>query len=246
VPFLRVVRDKRGYETTYLMHWYREGSRQRSRILYVFRTPGGVRVGRDPFEPEVLRQIEVQHPDIQFDWAVVRENQQVVEPGPDFRRRRPRRETDEPAPADPEPGVRPEPAAVAPTPMPPVPTSIHGATSDEQVAFLAHWYPLLRDRITARVADPARRAMLLDLAERINPASWTDADQITSGLQNAAEALETLGPALAKRRRRPRRKSPRGAAGTSADAGAAGDDAAGTAPDTEQTADAEGAEGDEP
>ena len=56
VPFLRVIRDKRGYETTYLMHWYREGNRQRSRILYVFRTPGGVRVGREALEPDVLRR----------------------------------------------------------------------------------------------------------------------------------------------------------------------------------------------
>ena len=61
------------------MHWYREGSRQRSRILYVFRTPGGVRVGRDPLEPDVLRDIEAQYPDIEFDWKAVLDNQQVVE-----------------------------------------------------------------------------------------------------------------------------------------------------------------------
>ena len=79
MPFLRVVRDKRGYETTYLMHWYREGNRQHSRILYVFRSPGSVRVGRDPLEPEILQQIEAQHPDIAFDWNVVRDNQQVVD-----------------------------------------------------------------------------------------------------------------------------------------------------------------------
>ena len=72
MPFLRVIRDKRGYETTYLMHWYRDGSRQRSRILYVFRTPGGVRVGRHPLEHDVLRQIETLHPDISFYWNVVR------------------------------------------------------------------------------------------------------------------------------------------------------------------------------
>ena len=82
MPFLRVIRDKRGYETTYLMHWYREGNRQRSRILYVFRSPGGVRVGREPLEPEMIRQIEAQHPDIAFDWKVVRENQQIVETAP--------------------------------------------------------------------------------------------------------------------------------------------------------------------
>ena len=91
MPFLRVLRDKRGYETTYLMHWFRDGSRQRSRVLYVFRTPGGVRVGRAPLEPDVLRQIEARYPEVVFDWPAVRENQQVIEPPPEFRRRRPKR-----------------------------------------------------------------------------------------------------------------------------------------------------------
>src|SRR5688500_17293025 len=93
------------------MHWYRENNRQRSRILYVFRTPGGVRVGRNPLEPEVLRQIEAQNPDIAFDWNVVRENQQIVESSVEPRRRRPKREDAAPAAAS-------EPAAAAPAPAP--------------------------------------------------------------------------------------------------------------------------------
>lgn len=222
MPFLRVVRDKRGYETTYLMHWYREGSRQRSRILYVFRTPGGARVGRDPFEPEVLRQIEAQHPDIDFDWAVVRDNQQVIEANPEPRRRRPRREADEaPAPAVVETEAKSEPVpAAAPPPAPPVPSTIQGDTPDEQVAFLATWYPQLRERVIARIADPARQATLLELTERLNPGAWTDADQITAGLQTAAEALERLAHVLAKRRRRPRRKRPSGATASTFEAAA--------------------------
>ena len=79
MPFLRVIRDKRGYETTYLMHLYREGHRQRSRILYVFRSPGGVRVGRGALDPDVLREIEAQYPDIAFDWKDVREQKQHIE-----------------------------------------------------------------------------------------------------------------------------------------------------------------------
>ena len=74
------------------MHLYRDGQRQRSKILYVFRTPGGVRVGRDPLEPDVLRQIESQYPDIPFNWQMVRESQQVIETSAEPRRRRPRRE----------------------------------------------------------------------------------------------------------------------------------------------------------
>ena len=213
MPFLRVIRDKRGYETTYLMHWYREGNRQRSRILYVFRTPGGVRVGREALEPGVLREIESEYPDIDFDWPVVVENQQVVEPTPEAFRSRKKRRTEEeataiPASAAPVPAPAPEgqPAAAAPGPVrPPVPSVIEGATPDEQIAFLAQWYPLIRDRIPQRITDPARQETLLALVERLNPAMWSDADQITTGLQQASEALERLARVFARRRRRARR-----------------------------------------
>lgn len=224
MAFLRVIRDRRGYETTYLMHWFREGSRQRSRILYVFRTPGGVRVGRAPLEPEVLRQIESQHPDIDFDWTVIRENQQVIEPAMEPRRRRPRRDETEAAAAAPSspPQAPPEaqpPAAPSPSPppdagveprdapaAPPIPATLQGTTPDEQMAFLAEWYPIIRERIPARTADPGRREALFALAERLNPAGWTDADQITSGLEDAALALERLSHVFARRRRRTRRR----------------------------------------
>jgi hypothetical protein len=199
VPFLRVIRDKRGYETTYLMHWYREGTRQHSRILYVFRSPGGVRVGRDPLEPEVMRELESQHPDVAFDWKVVRENQQVIEPAAELGRRRPRQEEAAVAPT-------PRPAA-APTPVAPAfPTTIEGDTPDAQIAFLVQLYPTVRERIPQRTPDPVRQEALLALAERLNPAAWTDADQITTGLQQAAEALERLSHVFAKRRRRAKKK----------------------------------------
>jgi len=210
VPFLRVIRDKRGYETTYLMHLYRDGLRQRSKILYMFRTPGGARVGRDPLEPDVLRQIESQYPDIQFNWATVRESQQVIETSIEPRRRRPRREDETPAVAPSVP-VAPAAAPAAPVePAPPrlaIPSVIEGETPDERIAFLTHWHPIIRERIPHRTSDPARQEALNALADRLNPANWTDADEITAGLQQAAEALERLSHVFAKRRRRGRRKS---------------------------------------
>jgi hypothetical protein len=202
VPFLRVIRDKRGYETTYLMHIYRDGIRQRTKILYIFRTPGGVRVGRDPLETDVQRQLEGQYPDIAFNWGAVRETQQIIETAAEPRRRRPRRDEEAPpteiaaAPAS-----EPEPPRVV------LPATIEGATPDEQIAFLSHWYPLVRDRIARRTLDPARQEALTALADRLNPSAWTDADQITAGLQSAAEALERLSRVFAKRRRRARRRS---------------------------------------
>jgi hypothetical protein len=210
VPFLRVIRDKRGYETTYLMHLYRDGQRQRTKILYVFRTPGGVRVGRDALEPDVLRQIEAQNPDIAFNWQAVRESQQFIETSVEPRRRRPKRE-EETAPPEPAPVAAPviAPVVAPPTPQPPrvtIPSTIDGATPDERMAFLTHWYPILRERIPHRTSDSSRQEALNALAERLNPANWTDADQITAGLQQAAEALERLAHVFAKRRRRARRR----------------------------------------
>jgi hypothetical protein len=205
VPFLRVVRDKRGYETTYLMHWYREGSKQRSRILYVFRTPGGVRVGREALEPDILRQIEREYPDIDFDWKVVVDNQQVVEAAPEQRRPRKRRreEDGEDVPAEKAPPVE---ATSAAPPRPAIPSALQGRTADEQMAFLAEWYVVARERVQQRAAsDPARLETLLALVERINPSSWVDADQIAAGLQQAGEALERLSRVLSKRRRRARK-----------------------------------------
>ena len=210
MPFLRVIRDKRGYETTYLMHWFRDGNRQRSRILYVFRTPGGVRVGRDPLEPAVLRELETRHPEIAFEWKTIRDNQQIIEPAAEQRRRRPKGE--EAAPAAPQ--QAPPAAAVAAPAAPqveaprpkPIPAAIAGSTPDEHIAFLQEWYPIVRARIDQRISDPARRETLHALAERINPSAWTDADQITAGLPLAAEALERLSRVFARRRRRGKRR----------------------------------------
>jgi hypothetical protein len=206
---LRVIRDKRGYETTYLMHLYREGPRQRSKILYVFRTPGGVRVGRDPLEPDVLRQIEAQYPDIPFNWALVRESQQLIETSAEPRRRKPRREEETPVvalPAPAAPATAPAAAAGPAHPRITIPSVIDGATPDERIAFLSHWHPLIRERIPHRTSDAARQEALNALADRLNPANWTDADEITAGLQQAAEALERLSHVFAKRRRRGRRR----------------------------------------
>jgi hypothetical protein len=196
VPFLRVIRDKRGYETTYLMHWQREGNRQHSRILYVFRTPGGIRVGREALEADVLKQIEAQHPDIEFDWSAVFHNRQIVETSTEPHRPRKRPPAEAPAEA----------SQAQPPSRPSIPSAIEGATPDDQIAFLTQWYALIRERIRQRISDPARQEALMALAERLNSAAWIDADQITAGLQQAAEALERLSHVFAKRRRRAKKR----------------------------------------
>ncbi len=203
MPFLRVLRDKRGYETTYLVHWFRDGNRQRSRILYMFRTPPGVRVGRDVLEPSIVREIEAQHPQIEFDWRALLDNRQIIDNAADPRRQRPRKKPVA-APAPP----ADTPASVPPPSRPAVPMAIEGDTRERQLAFLSRWYSDLRDRIPHRTHDPVRRDTLLALVERLNAAAWETEEQIVAGLQAAADALHRLSRVFSKRRRRPRRAKP--------------------------------------
>ena len=39
------------------------------RLLYWFRTPPGVRVGRSPIDETAIRLLEQHNPDVQFDWT---------------------------------------------------------------------------------------------------------------------------------------------------------------------------------
>lgn len=234
MPFLRLLRDKRGYETTYLVHWFREGNRQRSRILYVFRTPPGVRVGRDALDPLVIREIEDQYPEIEFDWRALLQNQQIVESSPEPRRPRRKKGEDQPAApvelvsatAEVEARTEAEPAVVPPEeeekvseelstakPAPvPFPSAIEGDTPEAQIEWLRTWYPQIRERVPHRTHDPVRLEALFALTERLNPATWVDEAQVTAGLADAREALIRLSHVFSRRRRRSRRGGRRGVA----------------------------------
>ena len=90
MPFLRFSRDRRGYEHTYLVHTAnRRGKPSRPRILYWYRTPPGVRVGRPPFDEEVRKTIEAHNPGVHFDWSTFASTTiPPAEPDPWWERRR--------------------------------------------------------------------------------------------------------------------------------------------------------------
>ena len=72
MPAVRFSRDKRGYEYVYLVHTpTRRGKPGRTRVLYWYRTPPGVRIGRKPFDEEVQRAVEQQNPGVAFDWPAI-------------------------------------------------------------------------------------------------------------------------------------------------------------------------------
>jgi hypothetical protein len=71
VAFLRFSRDKRGYEHFYLMQPTTRRGKSQPRVLYWFRSPPNVRVGREPFDEGVRRALEAQNPGVAFDWKTI-------------------------------------------------------------------------------------------------------------------------------------------------------------------------------
>ena len=49
----------------------RRGKPGRSHVLYWYRTPPGVRIGRKPFSEDVQRMLEAQNPGVSFDWPAI-------------------------------------------------------------------------------------------------------------------------------------------------------------------------------
>src|SRR5204863_7069037 len=92
------TRDKRGYETTSLVHADRgRQGRARQRVLYWFRSPPNVKVGRPALDQDAIRWIEEHNPDIEFDWTqILQATAPPAPPSEDARGRRPRR-TERPA-----------------------------------------------------------------------------------------------------------------------------------------------------
>ena len=68
MPFLRFSRDKRGYENTYLCHTFQGDGTSKLRLLYWFRTPPNVEVGRLALDPDAILSIERSNPELTFDW----------------------------------------------------------------------------------------------------------------------------------------------------------------------------------
>ncbi len=95
MPFLRFSRDKRGYANTYLCHSFRKDGVVRMRVLYWFRTPPDIAVGRPALDAEAIRDIEASNPDLTFDWEEILKAKPSPAPsdrgGQDRRERRSRR-----------------------------------------------------------------------------------------------------------------------------------------------------------
>lgn len=125
MPFVRFARDRRGYETLYVMHAFETGQegRTRPRVLYACRSVPYARVGRAALDEAVQRRIETAYPNLRFDWPRLLKEAAAAAPRPDKTEERrgkkkgkqPKRpRSQQPAPeARPAPGVSAEPAEPA-------------------------------------------------------------------------------------------------------------------------------------
>jgi hypothetical protein len=73
MAFLRFTRDKRGYENFCLVQPSQRRGLSSARVLYWFRSPPNVKVGREPFDEHIRRELEAQNPDVTFDWRRILE-----------------------------------------------------------------------------------------------------------------------------------------------------------------------------
>jgi hypothetical protein len=73
MAFLRFTRDKRGYEHFYLVQPSQRRGKSTARVLDWFRSPPNVKVGREPFDEKIRRELEAQNPGVSFDWRKILE-----------------------------------------------------------------------------------------------------------------------------------------------------------------------------
>ena len=192
---VRFSRDKRGYEYVYLVHTtIRRGKPGRTRVLYWYRTPPGVRIGRKPFDEELQRALEQQYPGVTFDWEAI---VNTPMPPPDMtefwreRRRADKAAKQERRAAEAEEGVVASASLATPA------ADVAGA--DASMA-------------PSDAAEPAARA------DDLNPASTAESTDVDAV---AAPDTAAKGDAQAVRKRRRRRGGRRGRGQLPEDAGQA-------------------------
>jgi hypothetical protein len=192
VPFIRQTRDKRGFEQTYVMHNARPGvGSVRPRVLYIFRSPANVRIGRRALDAEVREALEHTHPDLSFDWNALTREAVVTRP--------------DPQPLRPARGNRPRSAPPPQAPAAPAPSDdaslVGRVLGAEMAARIRARYAGLTERISRRARTPEERDALLERARRLNPDAWPDEAAVEARRHSIESELDALASALPPRRR---------------------------------------------
>jgi hypothetical protein len=233
------------------VHTGRRRGKSRSRILYWFRTPPGVRVGRSALDEDAIRLLEEYNPDVEFDWTRILKAPPESAPEPparprasgrgEERRREDRQQPPASRPAEPDPITEIEAAAIeaiepesseagADVVGADAPSPALARLGPEGLIRLRARYAELMTRIGQRISDQVRQDELKSRAERLNPDNWVTDQEVSQGLDAYEATFEEIRAVIGRPRKRRRRRR-----------GSRGDTAAvngGTLPQ-EQTAEAE-------
>jgi hypothetical protein len=183
------------------MHAYRGGSAARARVLYMFRSPSHLKVGRTALDAEVVEALEHTHPDLTFDWTAIVREPAVAAPMKDARRDRPWREARGARPAAP-PAPKPAAAESRQVPVELTDESLLGRTlGARDAARLRTAYQQVLERITRRAPTPDERTRLTEQVLRLNPDEWPDEPAIRAAAVTAEAALAAVAAELPRRRR---------------------------------------------
>ena len=193
MPFIRHTRDKRGYDTTYVMHAYRpQRGPQQTRVLYLFRSPSYVKLGRKPLDDEAREALEHTHPDVSFDWTVL--GREAVPPRiEEHRDRGPHRPARQPAPSAP----LAQPVRVFLDDQ----SLLGRVVGAERAARLRSGYADLLQRIARRARTPEDRDRLLDRAHRLNPDDTVDEATLREAVITVEASWAAIMEELPARRR---------------------------------------------
>ncbi len=223
MPFLKLTRDRRGFEHTFLMHADVPG--EQARVLYWYRTAPGVLIGRPALDEEAIRSIEEQHPHIEFDWPAILALREAMPPEDEaepVRAPRPRKQgrrepgqgrpprspmptsapavsealTDEVTPTDDGPAAQ----VAEDSPPPAGPLTTHGLLEDlvgrEIATRLRARYAEILTRIHQQGFDEPTTASWVARAEPLDPDTWLTPDAVLEGVRAADTRLEALRTAL--------------------------------------------------
>jgi len=212
VPFLRLTRDRRGYEHTFLLH--ADTSGQRPRVLYWYRTAPDVLIGRPALDEDAIRGIEEQHPLIEFDWPAILALREVMPPEDEApparpvrrtrpsRREAPPRSSDAYTPRVALPPPSPAPADDGPVELAPfeeTPTT-HGLLEELVGREIATRLRARHAEVLARIHEQgfehAQTAVWIERAESLDPDTWLTPDAVLDGVRDADRRFEALRTAL--------------------------------------------------
>jgi hypothetical protein len=203
VPFIRYTRDKRGYETTFVMHAYRPAQGpQRTRVLYLFRAPAHIKMGRRPLDEEAREALEHTHPDLSFDWSALgRDSEDMRAYDRAHDRERERESPGRGRRQQQQQQTRQQKPAPAPVVVVEDETLLGRTVGGATAVRLRARYADLLQRILRRARTPEDRDRLTEHAHRLNPDDWASADVVKARVSTVEAEWDALLAQLPARRR---------------------------------------------